>query len=63
MAPAYPGITDSPTLDDWDPPFPVDLRRVRRVDEQYWEKYPARRRKPSFASKTGSGSGDALWDT
>ena len=39
MAPAYPGITDSPTLDDWDPPFPVDLRRVRRVDERYWEKY------------------------
>jgi len=39
MAPSYPGISDSPTLDDWDPPFPVDLRRVRRVDEQYWEQY------------------------
>jgi ABC-type lipoprotein release transport system permease subunit len=39
MAPSYPGITDSPTLDDWDPPFPVDLRRIRKVDEQYWEKY------------------------
>ena len=39
MAPTYPGITDSPTLDDWDPPFPVDLRRIRRVDEAYWEKY------------------------
>ena len=39
MAPTYPGITDSPTLDDWDPPFPVDLRRIRKVDEAYWEKY------------------------
>jgi len=39
MAPTYPGITDSPTLDDWDPPFPVDLRRIRKVDELYWEKY------------------------
>jgi putative ABC transport system permease protein len=39
MAPAYPGITDSPTLDDWNPPFPVDLRRIRKVDEAYWEKY------------------------
>ena len=29
MAPSYPGISDSPTLDDWDPPFPIDLRRVR----------------------------------
>ena len=39
LAPTFPGISDSPTLDDWDPPFPVDLRRVRRVDEQYWEEY------------------------
>ena len=39
MAPTYPGITDSPTLDDWNPPFPVDLRRIRKVDEAYWEKY------------------------
>lgn len=37
LAPAYPGITDSPTLDDWNPPFPVDLRRVRPVDEEYWK--------------------------
>jgi putative ABC transport system permease protein len=39
LAPTYPGITDSPTLDSWDPPFPLDLRRVRPVDEQYWERY------------------------
>jgi ABC-type lipoprotein release transport system permease subunit len=39
LAPTYPGITDSPTLVDWDPPFPVDLRRIRRVDEAYWEQY------------------------
>ena len=34
LSPTFPGISDSPTLDDWDPPFPVDLRRVRRVDER-----------------------------
>jgi ABC-type lipoprotein release transport system permease subunit len=39
MVPAYPGITDSPTLEDWNPPFPVDLRRIRKVDEEYWERY------------------------
>ena len=39
LAPTYPGISDSPTLDDWNPPFPVDLRRVRPVDEAYWETY------------------------
>jgi hypothetical protein len=39
LAPSYPGISDSPTLTDWDPPFPVDLRRIRPVDEQYWEQH------------------------
>ena len=39
MAPTYPGISDSPTLEEWDPPFPLDLRRVRPVDEEYWERY------------------------
>jgi ABC-type lipoprotein release transport system permease subunit len=39
MAPAYPGITDSPTLDEWDPPFPVDLERIRPVDEEYWKQH------------------------
>ncbi|HEY6509782.1 MAG TPA: ABC transporter permease [Vicinamibacterales bacterium] len=39
MSPEYPGITDSPTLDDWDPPFPLDLRRVRPQDEAFWRDY------------------------
>ncbi len=39
MAPAYPGITDSPTIVDWDPPFPLDLRRIQRRDEEYWNEY------------------------
>ena len=39
LAPVYPGITDSDRLRDWDPPFPIDLRRVRPADEDYWEKY------------------------
>jgi ABC-type lipoprotein release transport system permease subunit len=39
MAPAYPGITDSPAIVDWDPPFPLDLRRIQRRDEEYWNTY------------------------
>ena len=39
LAPSYPGITDSPTLDEWDPPFPLDLSRVRPADEAYWREY------------------------
>jgi ABC-type antimicrobial peptide transport system permease subunit len=39
FSPHYPGITDTDTLRDWDPPFPIDLRRIRDVDEAYWEQY------------------------
>jgi ABC-type antimicrobial peptide transport system permease subunit len=38
-APEYPGITESASLRGWDPPFPLDLRRVRPADEQYWKQY------------------------
>ncbi|HSE98429.1 MAG TPA: FtsX-like permease family protein, partial [Blastocatellia bacterium] len=39
MVPQYPGITESESLGDWDPPFPMDLNRVRPIDEQYWDQY------------------------
>lgn len=39
LAPEYPGITGAESLADWDPPFPIDLSRVRDEDEQYWDDY------------------------
>ena len=39
LVPDYPGITESETLSDWDPPFPIDLKRIRPQDEDYWKKY------------------------
>jgi ABC-type lipoprotein release transport system permease subunit len=39
LAPVYPGLTDARSLVDWDPPFPFDLRRIRRIDEDYWDRY------------------------
>jgi putative ABC transport system permease protein len=39
FAPDYPGITETNSLRDWDPPFPIDLKRVRPRDEEYWKKY------------------------
>ena len=39
LAPVYPGISESDSLADWDPPFPFDLRRVRPIDEDYWKRY------------------------
>jgi hypothetical protein len=41
LAPTYPGITDADAVSDWDPPFPIDLERVRPKDEEYWELYRA----------------------
>ncbi|HET7292480.1 MAG TPA: FtsX-like permease family protein, partial [Vicinamibacteria bacterium] len=37
LVPEYPGITDAAQLSDWDPPFPVDLKRIRPRDEAYWD--------------------------
>ena len=37
--PGYPGITEAESFSDWDPPFPLDLSRVRPQDEAYWKEY------------------------
>lgn len=39
LVPEYPGISGSENLSDWEPPFPVDLKRVRKQDEDYWHQY------------------------
>lgn len=37
----YPGISGTTHMADWDPPFPIELSRVRPVDEDYWKEYRA----------------------
>ncbi len=39
LVPDYPGITRQARLADWDPPFDVDLSRIRPQDEQYWQRH------------------------
>ncbi|HSF23783.1 MAG TPA: ABC transporter permease [Blastocatellia bacterium] len=39
LVPDYPGLTETESIADWDPPFPVDLKRVRPKDEDYWRRY------------------------
>jgi ABC-type lipoprotein release transport system permease subunit len=39
LTPEYPGISGAESLSDWDPPFPVDLSRVRKKDEDYWHTF------------------------
>ena len=41
LTPDFPGISDRTTVADWDPSFPVDLKRITQRDEDYWRDYKA----------------------
>jgi putative ABC transport system permease protein len=41
LTPEYPGISDAADITSWDPPFPVELRRIREKDEDYWDRHRA----------------------
>jgi putative ABC transport system permease protein len=41
LAPEYPGISGAESVADWDPPFPLELKRIRKQDEEYWDRYRA----------------------
>ncbi|MEK7406075.1 MAG: ABC transporter permease [Acidobacteriota bacterium] len=58
LAPDYPGISDSKSLSDWDPPFPIDLSRIRPADDAYWDRY--RTAPKAFIAL---GRGQQLWAT
>lgn len=58
FVPEYPGITGSESLASWDPPFPVDLSRIRPRDEDYWDEY--RTTPKAFITLA---EGQRLWST
>jgi ABC-type antimicrobial peptide transport system permease subunit len=58
LTPEYPGISGAESLSDWDPPFPVDLSRVRKLDEDYWHVY--RTTPKAFVPLA---AGQRLWQT
>lgn len=39
FTPEYRGVTNVDSIADWDPPFPLNLDRIRPRDEAYWEQY------------------------
>lgn len=41
ITPELKGVTDQESIDNWDPPFPFDSKRVREQDEAYWDEYRA----------------------
>ncbi|MFH1418934.1 MAG: ABC transporter permease [Planctomycetota bacterium] len=56
LTPEFEGITNVQRLSDWDPPFPIDMNRIREKDEQYWSQYRATPK--AFVSRQ---AGRELW--
>ena len=58
LAPEYPGMTETKRIADWDPPFPIDLKLVRKQDEDYWDKFRA-----TPKAFIPFAAGERLWQT
>jgi putative ABC transport system permease protein len=56
LMPPFPGLSDSENCRDWEPGLPVDLGRIRDVDEAYWDRY--RGAPKAFVTLA---AGDAMW--
>ena len=41
LAPEVPGVSEARDIRAWDPPFPMDVRRIRDADEDYWHRHRA----------------------
>jgi ABC-type antimicrobial peptide transport system permease subunit len=58
LAPHIPGVTDAKSINAWDPPFPLDIAKIRPVDEEYWHRYKTTPK--AFVSLT---KGQDLWES
>jgi len=58
FAPQFPGITEARSISAWDPPFPLDLRRIRPSDEDFWNRYRA-----TPKAVISLAAGQQLWST
>jgi putative ABC transport system permease protein len=56
FAPVIPGVTEAQSISAWDPPFPLDLSRIRQQDEDFWN-----RRKATPKAFIPLGLGQRLW--
>ncbi|HZI94491.1 MAG TPA: ABC transporter permease, partial [Patescibacteria group bacterium] len=56
LTPDYPGIKSARHIASWDPPFPVDFRKIRPRDEAYWDRYG-----PTPKAFVARAAGERLW--
>lgn len=58
LTPTFPGIEEAEDIAAWDPPFPVDLSKIRPKDEEYWDAYG-----PAPKAFVSLGTARRLWST
>ncbi|MHC4664725.1 MAG: FtsX-like permease family protein [Planctomycetota bacterium] len=56
LMPNFPGLADADNCRDWEPGIPIDLDKIRKQDEDYWDKY--RGTPKSFVTLE---AGQAMW--
>ncbi len=56
LTPDFPGMHDAEDMSAWNPPFPIDLDRIRERDEHYWDDFGAAPK--AFVSEA---TGRRLW--
>lgn len=39
LMPDFPGLSDAGSCKDWEPGIPIDLKKIRNKDEDYWDNY------------------------
>ena len=58
LVPPLPGVTDRPSMLDWDPPFPFDPRRIGPKDKLYWRQHG-----PTPKAFVSLATGRRLWSS
>ena len=56
LMPDFPGLADAENCRDWEPGIPIDLDKIRKRDEDYWQRY--RGTPKAFVTL---GAGQAIW--
>ena len=41
LTPAFPGLSEHDNMASWEAPFPLDMKSIRPVDEEYWDAFQA----------------------
>jgi len=62
LMPEFPGIADVDTTHDWDAGIPIDMKKIRDKDEDYWKKHrgtpkafiPIERGRELFSNRFGT---------